>query len=86
MIYGIDVPAKIGLRRLSGMTCESRLNNANCHDLMTHAALSNCFPQSPQASSLNYPTSVEFCHELHFYFSAISQIKESRLRFLFFAS
>src|SRR5436190_22770041 len=51
---------------------------------MTHAALSNCSPHSPQASSLNCPTPVQFCHELHFYFSAISQIEELHPGFLFF--
>src|SRR5436190_22849927 len=39
MNYGIDIPANPGARRDSGMSCESRLNDSNLHDLMTHAAL-----------------------------------------------
>src|SRR5436190_14615567 len=39
---------------------------------------------TPYPHYFNYPTPVQFCHELHFYFSAISQIEESHPGFLFF--
>ena len=39
---------------------------------------------TPCSHYFNYPAPVQFCHELRFYFSAISQIEELHPGFLFF--